>query len=633
MSLNTKERALLNLLAQHQKSWLSAAYLSEALMTSTRTIRNYVHQINQKKQVSQILSSKQGYQLNPEVHLEITSFQKKRELYTPKDRLTYLMNLLIQKQQVDYFEVAEALFVSIPTIEKDTLRLRKKLRAFDLSVIKHGNWLSIKGEEVNLRRLASSLLQDEALQSFQSLDYLQSIFPDISINRIQKIVIECLSQQDLYVNGYAMNSLLLHIAIALNRLLHNQRSEVQQVPLLFSDNQIEYQLAKQLAKKIKQTFQIEMDYYEVHNLTLLLMTKISPANDQFLKNYMDTSVYTFVESIMENVAEKYFISTVSSDLILNLALHVSNLMTRATNGKQVQNPLAEEIKQSYAFIYEVAVYIAKQIQKKIQLPITDDEITFIALHIGSYFEEKFEAETKLRCVIYTPEYYDLHQRLIYKISDSFKSSLSIVASIHSLNDEHIPTLKEADIILSTIDLPSWSKSVSVSPFLSQKDTDKIQKKIQEIQTQQMQLKLKESIAIYLTPERFKRDVYLNTPEEYIQQLGSQFVQMNYIDNAFIDLIKEREKMSATSFNNSVALPHAIEMSAKKTGLSIILNNHPVKWGTHHVQVIIMIVMNQQDTKQFRQLFDFMIDTFSDQKRLKHLLNAQNYEQFIEKLFT
>ncbi|WP_025872831.1 PTS sugar transporter subunit IIA [Enterococcus crotali] len=144
--------------------------------------------------------------------------------------------------------------------------------------------------------------------------------------------------------------------------------------------------------------------------------------------------------------------------------------------------------------------------------------------------------------------------------------------------------------------------------------------------------LKESVQTYLTPKRFERNIYLKTPDLYIDHLGAQLVEKNYIDAHFIDLIKEREKMSATSFNNSVALPHAIEMSAEKTGISIILNDQPVKWGNHYVQVIIMIVINQDDMKKFRQLFDFMIDTFSNQEKLNKLLKVKDYEGFINELF-
>lgn len=476
------------------------------------------------------------------------------------------------------------------------------------------------------------MLQDEALQNFQSVDYIQTVFPDISIEAIQKIVIDRLSSKHLYINGYAINSLLLHIAIAINRLQHHQRSEVDFVSKLFTNDQIEYQIATQIGKDIDHVFTVEMDLYEINNLTLLLMTKISPSNDAFLKDYMGTSVYSFISTMMETISEKYFITHISDELVLNLALHVLNLISRAKNGKQVLNPLSEEIKQSYAFIYEVAVFIAKQIQKQINIPISDDEITFIALHIGSYFEEKFEIENKLSCVIYTPKYYNMHKRLIYKIGDTFKSSLNIVGTFYQLDSKNLAEMERADLVLSTIEMKELAHIVQISPFLSEKDIKKIQQSIQLAKQEKLLETLKESIQAYLTPERFERNIYLKNPNSYIEHLGAQLIEHQYIDAHFIDLIKEREKMSATSFNNLVALPHAIEMSADKTGISIILNDRPVKWENHYVQVIIMIVMNQDDMKKFRQLFDFMIDTFSNQEKLNNLLKVNDYEEFIDELF-
>ena len=631
MSLNKKEAALVKLLVQHH-NWLPATFLAEALSTSTRTIRNYVTRINQNATLELIQSSRQGYMIDSAVRIDDVVSNNKSELNTPIDRMNYLINLLIKHKNVDYFDVADTLFVSIPTIEKDTIRLRKKMTTYHLKIVKHGHFLSMEGDESNFRKLASDMLQDEAVQNFQSLDYIQTIFPDISIELIQKIVIDRLSSQHLYINGYAINSLLLHIAIAINRLFHHQRSEIDFIPERFSNEQIEYQLAKQIGKDIDQTFNVKMDLYEIDNLTLLLMTKISPSNDAFLKDYMETSVYNFIANLMETVSEKYFITQISDELILNLALHVSNLISRAKNGKQVHNPLSEEIKQSYAFIYEVAVFIAKQIQKKINIPISDDEITFIALHIGSYFEEKFETENKISCMIYTPEYYEMHKRLIYKIGDTFKSSLNIIGTFHQLDRANMKEMEQADLVLSTIEMNELTHFVQISPFVSAKDIEKIQQSIQLVKQEKQLEELKKSIQTYLTPKRFKRNIYLENPTQYIDYLGTQLVEGSYIPPHFIELIKEREKMSATSFNNSVALPHAIEMSAQKTGISIILNDHPVKWGNHYVQVIIMIVMNQDDIKKFRQLFDFMIETFSNKEKLDRLLSVKNYEAFIDELF-
>ncbi len=37
-------------------------------------------------------------------------------------------------------------------------------------------------------------------------------------------------------------------------------------------------------------------------------------------------------------------------------------------------------------------------------------------------------------------------------------------------------------------------------------------------------------------------------------------------------------MSSTAFNNNVAIPHSMKMDALKTGVCLIVNDKPVKWG-------------------------------------------------------
>ncbi|MFD1902335.1 hypothetical protein GQR36_24210 [Enterococcus termitis] len=55
--------------------------------------------------------------------------------------------------------------------------------------------------------------------------------------------------------------------------------------------------------------------------------------------------------------------------------------------------------------------------------------------------------------------------------------------------------------------------------------------------------LRESIQTYLTPERFERNIYLNSESSYIDYLAAKLVASKHIEPAFIELIKEREKMS------------------------------------------------------------------------------------------
>lgn len=45
----------------------------------------------------------------------------------------------------------------------------------------------------------------------------------------------------------------------------------------------------------------------------------------------------------------------------------------------------------------------------------------------------------------------------------------------------------------------------------------------------------------------------------------------------------KEKNVITAYGN-FAIPHAMKMEAKKTGIHIIISNRPIKWGEKYVQI-------------------------------------------------
>ncbi|OJT75069.1 hypothetical protein BM529_10905, partial [Clostridioides difficile] len=51
------------------------------------------------------------------------------------------------------------------------------------------------------------------------------------------------------------------------------------------------------------------------------------------------------------------------------------------------------------------------------------------------------------------------------------------------------------------------------------------------------------------------------------------------------------------FNNNVAIPHSMKMDALKTGVCLIVNDKPVKWGEEKVQIIAMIPINRKKKKK------------------------------------
>jgi lichenan operon transcriptional antiterminator len=109
------------------------------------------------------------------------------------------------------------------------------------------------------------------------------------------------------------------------------------------------------------------------------------------------------------------------------------------------------------------------------------------------------------------------------------------------------------------------------------------------------------------------------------------VQLGFIENGGIDDIIEREKMSSTSFNNNVAVPHSMQMNALKSAISIVLNDKPVNWGNSSVQIIALIALNKDERSIFRDIYDSFIKIISEPENVYLLLKSNNYDEFINNL--
>ena len=62
-------------------------------------------------------------------------------------------------------------------------------------------------------------------------------------------------------------------------------------------------------------------------------------------------------------------------------------------------------------IFEVAVFIASRLQERLGIPLPDDEIAYIAMHVGGRLERSRRADQLLTATIVCPGYYDLHELL------------------------------------------------------------------------------------------------------------------------------------------------------------------------------------------------------------------------------
>jgi lichenan operon transcriptional antiterminator len=128
-----------------------------------------------------------------------------------------------------------------------------------------------------------------------------------------------------------------------------------------------------------------------------------------------------VRRICKELSEHYLVDIEDEALVAGLGLHIRNLVVRASAGRPVSNPLAAQIKQAHPLVHELAIYFAQHVELALDVPVSEDEIGFIALHIGGCLERQRERMDQTSVALVVPKYYRLHedqsQALVVSLGD------------------------------------------------------------------------------------------------------------------------------------------------------------------------------------------------------------------------
>ncbi|EJO5349267.1 transcription antiterminator [Clostridium botulinum] len=631
-----REKAVIDFLLKNDK-WIKASVLANHFGVSSRTIRKYVNEINlDHENKPLILSSNLGYKLDYQTYIEYRE-DNVRDLnkpQTPEERVYYLLNqMIVHSKGVDLFDICDSLYVSMPTLENDLRKSKTLLKNFDLSFHREGDLVILDGLEQNKRKLMSHIFYEESNNKFLALETIESAF-GYSLGEFKQKIIDILTSYNLYVNEYVIGNIILHIMISTYRIKKHLNIHRESIEVL--NDKREYKAAKEIFKLIESVFDVNYDESEVYYLTVLLISKTTilrqdVLNKENLTEYIEPKQIKLVNDILKEAYENYMVDLYDDQFLIRFMFHIHNLINRSRHNQFSKNPLTQQIKSTYPLIYDLAVFISNYIKKEENIIISEDEIAYIALHIVAFLEPRKVNNKKITVTLICPEYYNIHKNMINTINHYFGAQVEIknVYKTIDLDYKKINT----DLVISTVQLnmPLETDLIIVPPFLTEREIDNINDKIINLKKNKEQFNLKKQLIELFNPQIFYENLYLNDEFEMIKYMGQKMVEYGFVKESYIDDVIEREKMSYTVFNNNVAVPHSMHMNALKSSISIVINNKPVKWGGHNVQIIAMIAFNKKERNLFVDIFDNFIRIISEPENVKKLIGSTDYDVFINTL--
>lgn len=634
MSRQRQDQLLSTLL--RQGDWATAASLADQLGVTPRSIRSYVAALNARTRgADAIESGPAGYRAGSGARGALRTRQSGES--APRDRLHSLVRTLLDVPSgVDVFEMAAELHVSEATLEADLARVRGLLDGTDLTLEREREIVRLRGNETAQRRLLSRLAHDEMdAASFHPETFRRALSGSAvtphAVAPFKSELVRELGELGYYVNELAIADVLLHIAIAADRVAAGHALEAgpagarEEIP----------RVGAVIARLAQDHFSVALGDGDSGHLASLVLTRIvAPGEDaagDVARSGVDAAVDAAVRAEITRAADDFQVDLVDETFVLRLALHVQNLLRRAEESALTRNPLTRSLKTSYPMIFEVAVSIASGLHDRLGTPIHDDEIAYIAMHVGGRLERSRKAESILTATIVCPGYYELHELLRSSVDRSLGSAIEVTSVVTNVDPDWASF--DTDLVLSTIEPgAAGDRFVRIQPFLTDADVDRIQQAAARVRRGRRLTRLRAELARYFVADAFVYPLPDDGEEAIIRRLGGLLVTAGLIGDDYVENTIVRERMSSTAFTDSLAVPHALQMTATRTAIAIGVADGSAAWGEGRVQVVALAAFSESDRAAFQTVFEQLVEVFSERDSVQRIVRrGTTFEAFLDEL--
>lgn len=621
-----------------QNRTVSNRELQTALGISKRTVINYVKELN-SFHTNMIFSSNQGYLCVKSPALQKTMEElRAAQLFDsyPKRRDFLFKELLLKTTHPSIEDLAEQMYISPTTLGNELSRLRNELKEHELYLKTKNNHLFIIGDERKRRRFTMLLLNQELEQSHFNLKSMQNFFQYVSITDISKTVEHTLRKNSYFLDDFSFLNYVLHLAICIETALSHPETfessvnESSNYPFAHHT----FEIVNEIYQNLKEIYHVDFSFAQILDASALMATRIlsvnlTNLNFEQLNDMIPSQVREILLKIITAIHSIYGIDLNTDNFMVRFAFHLKNLLERAAHSLTVpENPFIT-IKNDFPFLYVIAEYIGSIISQKIQVSLPENEISYIALHLGVLMEEKNNASTKINCVLVLYDYYNVGLTVFDHIKQmAAPINLSgIVTSYDQIKD-----LSSVDLIITALseDPALGIPMIKIHMLPTKQDYEAILLKATELIKNISHKELSQQIRRLFKKELFFSRTNFSSREEVIRFLCEQMVQANYVDEEFYQEILYHEQVAPSAYRN-IALPHPLTADESHTTISSIavaLNSNSISWAENQVDFVFLLSLRGEDRPLFKDVFSILASFLQSDINCQLLKTCDSFDSFV-----
>lgn len=608
VALKYREKELIRRLLT--KGHMTGSALALKLDVSSRTVRNDIQMINE--QINDlnlwVVGSSNGYSLKGDTQAfkDLLSDIESNDFGDPQNRENYLVHLLLQSNELSFFDLVELLNVSESTIRNDIKRLNQYFEELDESFTIHvlKNKVSIAHEsEEHIRIAFTALIHNIYHANFITLSFWEK--QGVHVANIRQALVAFLKEEESYLQQNDYIYLLDYLVIMIFR---------RQYSYLLEDTKYESKYASLFEKLSKEGYSL-LPIEQTHVIQLF------DSLNQLQYQATNKNHYPMIDNLLKQI-DGLFMTEFKADsqLIKSLNSHLGSILKKQLFSLPTPYEFIENVEHLYPFSYTVAQYFTQELQSETEFSDLDFKETEIIL-LTIYFElslERTKTSTEVRAFLVS----DRGRAATSLLQTQLTTKLPNLQILMTLPPIAINQLElfSADIILSTtelVDIPENIKVIVLSLPLTNEDIHHINS--------------------FIDSNYFwKKTIYNNVVEvnknvktmselfEFVEQFVSK---IEGYDVEIAKSLSEREKLRTTYLGHQLVMPHGLIKDELKYNLYVLHSPSGIEWNGQQASVIICILINDQARKNmnnYMKLVNGLYETLKENE-----FNYRSTDEIIE----
>lgn len=570
-------------------------------------------------------------------------------VFTPMERVKIIMlSIILSNKKLTINDLENITQVSRNTIINDLKNVEKAFDEYDLKLeVDSKKGYIIKGDVIKKRTVFF-------LNFYYLIEYYRrGIIKLDNINIIDSIYIRLLNIE-LALNTDFVRGVIFSISVYFAHILNGEEE------ISFNEIEKEEIMKTEVFEMVRDTFTEYKLNDQIYLSLHLLGSRLQSSNSLALDN--NDEAFAIAENLVKEFMRISYIDFDNvEEIVRGLYYHLSTSIYRYRYGIQLANPLLDDIKREYEYIFEITKKACEYLRATLKVPIPESEVGYITLHFGGAIRSK---NKEMSILVVCPNGLSISNMLKWEI----KSLVPFVHHIECISLNEYDLNHNFDLVVSTVDINDDNhKILSVQPILTEDNRYQILKRCIK-SVGKCYLDLNDILHIagkYIKNdsfEMFKSDLlrylsggdehnFLNKNESILHFLNSDAINIckvkvdykaaiglscNYllgegmIEYRYIEsIISNSEKMNHYMFlTPEVYLAHAkSEDGAVKLGVTLTLFKQPVEFTTSK-QAKIIIALSTPDEKQHLKILGEIMKIFSCNECIENIIACNSKTEIL-----